>query len=90
MVLLESMKEYLHIDFNYEDEYIKSLVEVSEIYIEFMVGTNYKTDNNAVKLAELLQKKLIKDMYDNRSTTVESATKRDVIVTSILDKLSNY
>lgn len=90
MLNLEDMKNYMHVDFIFDDNYIESLIEVSEIYISFMVGENYKADDKAVKLADLLQKKLIKDMYDNRSTEVTSTTKRDVIVTSILDKLSNY
>ena len=53
-----------------------------------MVGEYYKTDAKAVKLAELLQKKLISDLYDNRGTSINSNCKKDIIVTSILDKLS--
>jgi hypothetical protein len=55
-----------------------------------MVGINYKTDAKAVKLATLLQKKLINDMHGNRSSEVSDTMKQDRIVTSILDKLSNY
>ncbi|MNP84829.1 hypothetical protein D3C76_1843090 [compost metagenome] len=55
-----------------------------------MVGIFYKADEKAVKLATLLQKKLVNDMYENRNTEIPSNTKQDRIVTSILDKLSNY
>lgn len=88
MINLERAKEYLRIDYEDEDVYIQSLIEISEIYIESMVGVNYKTDEKALNLADLLQLKLISDMYEQRSTEVQNNTKQDRIVTSILDKLS--
>lgn len=87
---LDDIKQYLHIDYEDEDLYLTELIEISQIYIDSMVGEDYKTDVKAVKLAELLQKKLISDMYENRGTEIASNTKKDIIVTSILDKLSNY
>lgn len=69
---------------------VTELIETSQIYIDSMVGEAYKLDEKAVKLATLLQKKFIADMYDNRSTEIAANTKQDKIVTSILDKLSNY
>lgn len=88
MINLERAKEYLRIDYEDEDVYIQSLIEISEIYIESMVGVSYKTDEKALNLANLLQLKLISDMYEQRSTDVQNNTKQDRIVTSILDKLS--
>lgn len=88
MINLEKAKEYLRIDYEDEDVYIQSLIEISEIYIESMVGVNYKIDEKALNLANLLQLKLISDMYEQRSTEVQNNTKQDRIVTSILDKLS--
>ncbi|SFA70211.1 uncharacterized phage protein (possible DNA packaging) [Clostridium frigidicarnis] len=85
---LEEAKEYLHID--YEEPLLPSIIEEAEIYIDFMVGEGYKTDEKAVKLAGILQKKLINDMYENRSAEVPEGTKQDKIVTSILDKLSLF
>lgn len=93
---LEEIKEYLHIDYTDEDLYLNELIDVSLIYIDSMVGESYKTDEKAVKLASLLQKKLISDMYENRGTEIASNkkiasnSKRDIIVNSILDKLSLY
>jgi uncharacterized phage protein (predicted DNA packaging) len=87
---LQEIKTYLRVDYTEDDDYINSLIEVSQIYIDSMVGVDYKTDTKAVKLAELLQKKLISDMYESRGTEVVSNTKQDRIVNSILDKLSNY
>lgn len=87
---LEEVKKYIIIDDDYEDDFLNDLIETSEIYIDSMVGEDYKVDKKAMKLANLLQKKLIADMYENRSTEVPQSTKQDRIVTSILDKLSNY
>ncbi len=86
---LQEIKEYLKIDDDY-DSFPEELIETSQIYIDSMVGEYYKADPKAVKLANLLQKKLCADMYENRSTEVPSNIKQDRIVTSILDKLSNY
>lgn len=90
MLTLEEAKRYLKIDFEDDDEDIQSFIEAAEAYIDSMVGTFYKEDEKAVKLAKLLQKKLVNDMYENRNTEIPSNTKQDRIVTSILDKLSNY
>lgn len=87
---LENLKLYLHIDYADEDTYLNELIEVSGIYIDSMVGEFYKTDEKAVKLAGLLQKKLINDMYENRGTEISNNTKKDIIVTSILDKLALF
>lgn len=86
----EQVKEYLKIDGNDEDLYIEDLIEISQIYIDAMVGVNYKIDVKAVKLATLLQQKLIHDMHKNRGTEIPDNTKADRIVASILEKLSNH
>lgn len=90
MITLNDIKQYLRIDDTYEDNYVTELIDVSLVYIDSMVGDIYKTDEKAVKLADLLQKKLIADIYENRGTEVPTNTRQDKIVTSILDKLSNY
>lgn len=82
----EKIKEYLRIDSDDEDEYIDELIGVSEAYIDSMIGESYKSDEKAVQLSILLRKKLIADMYENRTTIVNG--KRDIIVDSILDRLS--
>lgn len=87
-MVLEEVKDYLRIDDNYEDIFLQELIEISQIYIDSMVGEGYKTDEKAIKLASILQKKLISDMYENRSTTISTQQKQDRIVTSILDSLA--
>ena len=87
---LETIENYLKIDGNDDDLYVQDLLTNSQIYIDSMVGEDYKTDDKAVKLATLLQQKLIADMYDNRGTEIPTTTKTDRIVNSILDKLSGF
>lgn len=87
---LEEVKSYLRIDYEEDDNFLESLIEVSEAYIDSCVGTAYKNDEKAIKLSSLLQKKLITDMFENRGTEISNSTKKDNIVTTILDKLSNY
>lgn len=87
---LEEVKGYLRIDYEDDDDILSELLVVSEEYINSCVGTGYKSDEKAVKLFNLLQKKLIYDMYEKRGTEIANNTKKDIIVTTILDKLSNY
>lgn len=87
---LEDVKTYLRIDYEEDDNLLDSLIEVSEEYIDSCVGTAYKSDEKAIKLANLLQKKLISNMFENRGTEISNSTRKDTIVTTILDKLSNY
>lgn len=85
---LEEVKKYLRIDYEEDDDILSDLIIVSEEYIDSCVGSAYKSDEKAIKLANLLQKKLIADMFENRGTEISNSTKRDIMVTSILDKLS--
>lgn len=87
---LEEVKSYLRIDYEEDDILLISLIDISEEYIDSCVGTAYKTDEKAIKLANLLKKKLIADMFENRGTEISNSTRKDTIVTTILDKLSNY
>ena len=87
---LEEVKNYLRIDYDDDDDILNDLLVVSEEYICSCAGTEYKNDEKAMKLATLVQKKLIYDMYEKRGTEIADNTKKDTIVTTVLDKLSNY
>lgn len=87
---LEDVKSYLRIDYEDDDNILSELIIVSEEYINSCVGVGYKSDEKAIKLANLLKKKLIYDMYEKRGIEIPNNTKRDTVVTTILDKLSNY
>lgn len=86
-MMLEEIKQFLRVDYDDDNNMLSEMILVSEAYIDKMVGTNYKSDKKAIKLAELLQKKLIYEMYRNRSMGAIDKI-QDPIVTSILDTLS--
>lgn len=88
-MILEEVKEYLWIDTNEHDTYIQELITMSEIYTDSCVGVGYRNNENLVRLSEIAKKKLIYDMYENRSSYIEDRSKRDIIVTTIFDKLAN-
>lgn len=85
---LEEVKQYLHVDFDDDDLLIAEFIEVSQAYLDTTVGTAYKNNESLVKIANIVQKKLIHDMYMNRDTrAINKAQNR--MVTTILDVLSN-
>ena len=91
-------KEYLRVGYDDDNDYITELIDISEAYIDGCVGTAYREKDKynseeeykrGCRLATLLQKKVISDMYDVRGTTVSNNTKQDKITQTILDKLAN-
>lgn len=88
MISLEDVKRYLRIDFDDEDVDLQIMIDTAVTYIDSMVGTNYKSNEKLQNMADLLTKKLVSDLYENRSYTITNNSKRDYICTSILDKLS--
>lgn len=82
------MMDYLRVYDDEEADFIESLMTTAKIYIESMCGTDYQKDEKALILEDILIKKLVTDMYENRSTTIEGD--RDIIVSSIIHKLSLY
>ncbi|MDU5262755.1 MAG: head-tail connector protein [Clostridium celatum] len=89
-ITLDEIKTYLNIDLEdtYYDEMLTEYITASLLYIIKMSGSAWVTDGNCIKLAKILQKKLIADMFENRGTEISNSTKRDIMVTSILDSLS--
>lgn len=86
---LEEIKNYLRIEHNEEDIYLENLIEESLIYIDSCVGEGYKNDLKGIKLCNILQKKLIADLYENRGTTIQiQKFSYDNITKTILSKLA--
>lgn len=88
MVSLEDAKKYIRIDFDEDDSLIEELIDTAQIFIDGMVGEEYKKDEKLVRIADLLVKKLVNDMYENRYYTVSSNAKKDIVINSMLDKLA--
>ena len=96
ILTLQQAKGYLRVSYDEDDEEIEGLILTAEAYIDSCVGTgykdraNYESDEDYEKgrrIAALLQKKIISDMYEVRATTVRVNTKTDSITKTILDKL---
>ena len=88
MVNLKEMKDYLRIDTYEEDGLIESLIETAVIYIDECCGISYKSIENKEKLANMLIKKLVADMYSNREGITDKQV-QDRKVTTILELLSS-
>ncbi len=67
---LTEVKSYLRISFNDDDEYLKSLIKLSEKYIKELTGVEYKQDDEIYKQAILL---CISHFYCNRQPLTEKA-----------------
>lgn len=93
MIIIDilDIKKYLNIDISdtYEDDYLKELLAVAECYIEFCCGIGYKKRPEGLYLSDLLIKKLVSDMYENRGTMIANNAKRDIMVGTMLDALAN-
>lgn len=90
MLDLDYVKNYLRVDADFDDMFIIDLINIVEIYVDACVGEGYKTNENMVRLSNLLKLKMIADMYSNRSGNIDTDTiRQDTIITTILDKLSN-
>lgn len=98
ILTLQQAKDYLRVSYDEDDEEIEGLILTAEAYIDSCVGTGYKNRANyesdedyekGRRIAVLLQKKIISDMYEVRATTVRVNTKTDSITKTILDKLAN-
>ena len=98
ILTLQQAKDYLRVSYDEDDKEIEGLILTAEAYIDSCVGTGYKDRANdesdedyekGRRIAALLQKKIISDMYEVRATTVRVNTKTDSITKTILDKLAN-
>ena len=90
-ITLQEAKEYLRVGYDDDNDYITELIDISEAYID-REKDKYNSEEEykrGCRLATLLQKKVISDMYDVRGTTVSNNTKQDKITQTILDKLAN-
>lgn len=87
---LETIKNYLRIDFDEDDSFLNELILISENYIDACVGTRYKNNEKGINLAKLLQKKFIAELYENRESNIANNIVRDTITISILEILNSY
>lgn len=86
ILTLKETKDFLKIDYEDEDEYIKELINASEQYLKNATGKEFDSNNS---LAKLYCKVLISDWYDNREYVEENKVSKRVRFTmqSILNQL---
>lgn len=91
-ISIEEIKVYLNIDLEdtYYDQLLNEYITVSFLYIVKMAGSAWVTDEICIKLCKILQKKIIADLFEYRTTEIPNSTRRDIMVTSILDALSLF
>lgn len=63
MVTLEEVKNYLHVDFDDDNEILQSLIAAADEYLRGAVNPNYDTMSERAKMLSLI---VISDLYDNR------------------------
>lgn len=90
MINLDEIKQYLKVDFEDDDSLIESFIQQAQIYIDSCCGTEYKKYEDKVKLSELLIKKIVSDLYENRELYLNNKKGGyDRISYTILDILAN-
>lgn len=66
MLTLQNVKSYLKIDFDDDDELLKSLIKTADEYLKSAISIKYNSDTERAKLLSLI---VIQDLYDNRGLT---------------------
>ncbi|AFJ96065.1 hypothetical protein IZT13_000098 [Clostridium perfringens] len=91
MVSLEEAKNYLRVSEDNErvDNEIQDYIQQAGIYIDSCCGLAYKKYDDKVKLADLLVKKIVNDLYENAGMILEKKGGYDRISETILDILAN-
>ncbi|SQB57824.1 phage protein [Clostridium perfringens] len=91
MVSLEEAKNYLRVSENNErvDNEIQDYIQQAGIYIDSCCGLAYKKYDDKIKLADLLVKKIVNDLYENAGMILEKKGGYDRISETILDILAN-
>ncbi|MDM1010772.1 head-tail connector protein [Clostridium perfringens] len=91
MVSLEEAKNYLRVSEDNErvDNEIQDYIQQAGIYIDSCCGLAYKKYDDKIKLADLLVKKIVNDLYENAGMILEKKGGYDRISETILDILAN-
>lgn len=73
MVTLEEAKNYLRINFDNDDEFIKTLLKTSEQTVKEQTGVEYNDNDEIYKLAILL---LTAHYYDKRESFADKSANK--------------
>lgn len=93
MITLESVKLFLRIDSDDENELLEHLISVAESYLIDGVTDyqkNYLANENYQKKADLLKKILVSEMYNNRDPANDKRNNFSYTVQSMLNQLRYF
>lgn len=63
VLTLTEVKEYLHVDYDEDDNLITRLMSAADLFLKGKIGQNYPVDDERAKTLSLI---IISDLYDNR------------------------
>lgn len=92
-ITLDDAKNYLRIDYDYDDDFILQCVASSTSYMKNAVSnfeTLYAGDMSFAKTADQTEMALISEMYNNRDARNDSRSNYSYIVRSMIAQLQNY
>lgn len=89
-ITLEYLKNYLRVEYDEENSFLKDTISIAKAYIQNYTGLNEKEVEEKEDFALVLLS-LCSDMYNNRYFSAEKALSENMLVKSILDMHSkNY
>lgn len=92
-ITLDDAKNYLRIDYDYDDYFILQCVASATSYMKNAVSdfeTLYAGDTSFAKTADQAEMALISEMYNNRDARNDSRSNYSYIVRSMIAQLQNY
>lgn len=92
-ITLDDAKNYLRIDYDYDDGFILQCVASATSYMKNAVSdfeTLYAGDTSFAKTADQAEMALISEMYNNRDARNDSRSNYSYIVRSMIAQLQNY
>lgn len=92
-ITLDDAKNYLRIDFDYDDDLLTRCIDSSSAYLKNAVTdfeTNYAASTDFANEADQLQQAIISEMYSNRDARNDSRTNYSYIVRSMIAQLQNF
>lgn len=60
---IDEVKNYLHVDFDADDDLITGLMSAADLYLKGAIGQTYPNTDERAKTLSLI---IISDLYDNR------------------------
>lgn len=92
-ITLDDAKNYLRIDYDYDDDFILQCIASATSYMKNAVSdfeTLYAGDTSFAKTADQAEMALISEMYNNRDARNDSRSNYSYIVRSMIAQLQNY